>query len=165
MQAYHTEDYTDSEGQRFRIEHHYDWDAAPPWEQCDGHGPVSDWTNRDKHPGELVLNSDRHGYKRFYDFQHAIKLAREEDWGCASLLPKHERGEALERAVRADYEYLKAWCDDKWHYMGIEVFPLTEDGDELRSKSQSIWGIESESDPAGIQDVTEALLREAGAEL
>jgi hypothetical protein len=39
--------------------------------------------------------------------------------------------------------YLRSWCSNEWHYCGIEVFPLTEDGDELRSKSVSLWGIES----------------------
>jgi len=29
-----------------------------PWREHDGHGAVSDWTSRDKKPGELVLNED-----------------------------------------------------------------------------------------------------------
>jgi hypothetical protein len=28
----------------------------PPWERADGHGPVSDWTRREKRPGERVLH-------------------------------------------------------------------------------------------------------------
>lgn len=51
-----------------------------PWEEEDGHGPVSDWTTRDKLPGELVLSEDR-GSKRFYDFAAACKQARKEGWG------------------------------------------------------------------------------------
>ena len=52
----------------------------PPWENEDGHGPVSDWTRRDKRPGEIELNSD-HGSKRYYDFQEACKIARRDGWG------------------------------------------------------------------------------------
>lgn len=51
-----------------------------PWDSCDGHGDVSDWTRRDKAPGELVLNDDR-GAKRFYDFAGACRIARRDGWG------------------------------------------------------------------------------------
>jgi len=165
MTAYHTEDYTDSSGQRFRIEYHYDHDMGPPWEACDGHGFVSDWESRDKQPGELILKEDSRGNRRFYDFQASVRKARDEDWNCASVLPKRERGQAIVDAVRADYKYLRDWCNDEWHYMGIAVFPLTVDGDELRSKEQSAWGIESCADPAWIQETTEYLLCAVGAEL
>lgn len=49
----------------------FDYDCEAPWEHEDGHGPVSDWTTRDKAPGELVLNSDRRSY-RYYDYAEAI---------------------------------------------------------------------------------------------
>lgn len=52
----------------------------PPWEDYDGHGPVSDWESRGKHPGEWVLNSD-YGSKRFYDAQEANKIAKRDGWG------------------------------------------------------------------------------------
>ena len=29
-----------------------------PWEEHDGHGPVSEWTRRAKRPGEIVLVKD-----------------------------------------------------------------------------------------------------------
>lgn len=165
MQAFHTADYTDHEGQAFRIEYHYDPDMGAPWDNCDGHGPVSDWERRDKHPGELILHEDR-GYRRFYDFRQAIKQARREGWNGWDCWPAaQDRGQALQNAVRADYEYLRAWCNDEWHYMGVIVFPLTAEGDELRSQEQSLWGIESCSDSAYLQEVTDDLLREAGAEL
>lgn len=51
-----------------------------PWEEHDGHGPVSEWTDRAKRPGERVLNEDR-GSKRYYDFQEAVKIARRDGWG------------------------------------------------------------------------------------
>jgi len=166
MKAYHTEDYTDSENRKFRIEHYYDSDMGPPWKECDGHGVVTEWEKRDKRPGELILSDDGRGGKRFYDFQESIRLARRENWNNTIMLPTpEERGKAIEDAVRADYEYLRAWCNDEWHYMGIVVFPLTTDGDELRSKEASLWAIESSSDPSYIREATESLLQEVGAEL
>lgn len=59
---------------------HFDGDHGAPWEEECGHGPVSDWTRRDKLPGEFVLNEDR-GSKRFYDFAGAVKIARRDGWG------------------------------------------------------------------------------------
>lgn len=57
-----------------------DDDSGAPWENEDGHGDVSDWTTRDKLPGEMVLSTD-HGSKRFYDFAGACQLARRDGWG------------------------------------------------------------------------------------
>lgn len=58
----------------------YDEDAGTPWDNEDGHGPVSKWTNRPKRPGELVLQSDRGGY-RYYDYAEAVKIAKRDGWG------------------------------------------------------------------------------------
>lgn len=60
------------------IEH--DESHGAPWEEHDGHGDVSEWTTRDKLPGEIVLTTERHG-KRFYDFAGACKIARRDGWG------------------------------------------------------------------------------------
>ena len=63
---------------RATIEH--DSGHGAPWEECDGHGPVSDWTTRAKRPGELVLCSDG-SHKRYYDFAEACRIARRDGWG------------------------------------------------------------------------------------
>ena len=60
------------QGRRFRVEVEADEGHETPWDYEDGHGPVSDWTRRDKRPGERVLCSDRSS-KRFYDFAQAVK--------------------------------------------------------------------------------------------
>ncbi len=57
-----------------------DTDHGAPWDEEDGHGPVSDWTRRDKMPGEMVLAED-HGWRRFYDFAEACRIARRDGWG------------------------------------------------------------------------------------
>jgi len=60
-----------------------------PWDEECGHGDVSDWTTRDKLPGELVLSEDGRS-KRFYDFAGACKIARRDGWG---FLPEPVRVE------------------------------------------------------------------------
>jgi len=69
-------------GLTFRAKIERDDDMGAPWDEHDGRGPVSDWTTRDKLPGELVLSEDRRGRsKRFYDFAEACRIARKEGWG------------------------------------------------------------------------------------
>jgi hypothetical protein len=67
-------------GKRFAARVERDERADPPWDYEDGHGPVSDWTTRDKRAGELVLCEDR-GSRRFYDFAAACRIARRDGWG------------------------------------------------------------------------------------
>lgn len=84
----------------------HDSDSGAPWDNSDGHGPVSDWTTRDKLPGELILSSDRSS-KRFYDFAAAVQIARKDGW--ASLYPysiRYERtrnGSHIARGIAPRY--------------------------------------------------------------
>ena len=153
MTAYHTEDVI-RDGVTYRIEHHYDTYTGAPWENCDGRGKVTrverDWyTGRiNKKPGQVVLCAGgRNEYSYLYDFQDAMEQAKRDGWNTK---PYDAPNRAL-RAVQADMEFLRGWCADDWHYMGVVVFPLTEDGDELRSQSVSLWGIESCSDDRIIE--------------
>jgi hypothetical protein len=88
------------EGLTFRVEFEDDTDSGPPWEECDGHGVVSDWTRRDKCPGERVLCSDR-GSKRYYDVQASTAIAKRDGWG---LCDEH-KAELLERLCRPRYRW------------------------------------------------------------
>lgn len=136
------EAYTDNYGQKrtFRINIIADVDADAPWDSEGGHGPVTDWVRREATSSEWLLNSDRGAY-RYYNHVEAKKFAELEGWGgCGDT-----RDEQLDDAVYKDYVNLKAWCNDEWRYVGIEVYPLTKDGDELKSKAESIWGIESDN--------------------
>lgn len=54
--------------------------SGAPWQEEDGHGPVTDWTRNAKRPGEVVIASDR-GFHRYYDFQEACQIARRDGWG------------------------------------------------------------------------------------
>jgi hypothetical protein len=80
------------EGLTFKVTFPYDIDCEPPWERSDGHGVVSEWTRRDKHPGEIELCSDR-GSKRFYDVQESTRIAKRDGWG---LRDEHQ-AELLQR--------------------------------------------------------------------
>ena len=90
---------------------HHDSYHGAPWDDCDGHGPVSDWTNRDKLPGELILTSHtRAGQRRYYDFAEACRIARRDGWGFLPHRLTIERdtpskgdGRACGGWARADY--------------------------------------------------------------
>jgi len=92
------------DGFRYVATVHHDSDMGPPWEEHDGHGPVSDWTGRDKRPGELVLCTDR-GSRRYYDFAEACRIARRDIWG---IPPK---GLKVERAP-----------DGKWNWISVDGY-------------------------------------------
>jgi len=165
MHAYDIQDYRDADGCTFRAEYHDDTAHPPPWAEpaYSGTPLVSAWTNRTKRAGETVLCVS-HGQRRYYDLSAATRRARADNWGnWQGGSTPHERGQRLQDAVMADYARMRDWCNDLWHYMGIVAFPLTADGDELRSKSHSIWGIESNSAPAYLQQQTEWLLAGIGA--
>lgn len=76
----HDNDIIEHDGARFRVEFPYDNSRSTPWENEDGHGPVSDWTTRAKRSGEIELCSD-HSSKRYYDFAEACRIARHDGWG------------------------------------------------------------------------------------
>lgn len=136
MNSYDKTEYPHA-GHAVKIEWHYDDSSREPWKECDGHGPVSDWTQRDKKPGERELCRDRKS-KRFYDYGEAIKIAKRDGWD-AEPYKTGSKGEQAVRAVEANFKYLKRWCDGDWHWCGYIV---TIDGMDY---DESLWGIESDS--------------------
>lgn len=106
-------------GYLFTIEVDYDEFEEPPWLHCDGHGPVSDWTTRDKKPSEVVLWTVG-GANLYYDFSRAMKKAKEERWDAAPY-GQGTKGERAERAVRADIKYLRDYIDNVWVYVTLSV--------------------------------------------
>lgn len=119
-----------SGGYSVRVKVDYDQDMCAPWKEHDGHGPVSEWTTRDKCPGERVLCTDRSS-KRYYDFAEAVKLAKHDGWDA----PPYNTGTPGERAARAaeaDYENLRAWCNDEWHWICVAV-EVSRNGEEIET--------------------------------
>jgi len=138
MDAYRTTT-LELNGRTYSARWFYDTDMGAPWDEHDGHGPVSDWTRRDKKPGELVLSEDR-GMRRFYDFQQAIAMAKAEGWNTEPY-NWPTKGAQAQAAVMADFKHLQDWCNDRWHWCGIQVALLDDDG-ELTERHASLWGIE-----------------------
>ena len=117
-----------------------DNDCGTPWDNCDGHGPVSDWRPKNsKRPGERILVEDR-GSCRFYNWAEAIKIARRDGWN-APPYDEGTKGQKAERAVQRDFEYLQAWCNDEWWYVSLTLSVSYGDID-LDDYAASLCGIE-----------------------
>ena len=138
--TYKTEEITLTSGNRFKVAFSYD-DYEAPWEVSDGHGKVSDWVTRDKKPGEVVLYQDRNA-KRYYDMQGAIQKAKAEGWSCDSVLPTDTRGQKAVKAAQADFEYLRAWCNNDWWYCCLHVAMLDANGEELQGYDEYLGAVE-----------------------
>lgn len=129
-----------------------DEDMGPPWKEHDGHGPVTDWVYRDKKPGEWTLIQDGKSY-RFYDAESALIIAKRDGWGLgiddlnrlwAKLGRCPTRKELCADAVRLDFERLRGWCNDQWHWIGVITELRDAEGDLV--DDTSLWGVESDGD-------------------
>lgn len=140
-------------GLTFRVLFERDEVDAAPWDNEDGHGPVSEWMRRDKLPGERVLHEDR-GVRRFYDFAGAMRIAKRDGWGLsgedvaklrAKLGREPTKGDIRAEAVEHDFDRLRRWCSDDWYYIGVVVELLDVEG-EPTGENTSVWGVESDAD-------------------
>lgn len=157
--AYDTEQITTPSGFSFKVEIKHDDCSGAPWNFYDGHGDVSEWTTRAKKPGELVLCAD-HPHRRYYDFQGAIKKAKTEGWGCKDLTGNETAGEKAVKAVMADFNYLKSWCDSKWFYTCLHVVMLDSDGNAMAGYDDYMGGVEY-----GISDYWQTVAQEMASEI
>ena len=128
----------DVNGSLFRVTVEQDSDHGEPWNEEDGHGVISEWTQRAKKPGEMILCSDRDQH-RFYDISATMRIAVRDEWG--PQIPYRTPQQAAAAAVQADYQRMRAWCNDDWRYVGVIVKALDGSG-----RRESLWGIESDSD-------------------
>lgn len=150
------------EGFTLRATMYHDPDMGPPWEEHDGHGPVSDWTGRPKRPGERVLARDRDNY-RYYDFQAAMAQSRAEGWG--GPYPYRTLGIACVAAVEADFRSLKAWCNDEWHWCGVAVTVWKDDTCLTGEYEHAVWGIEANHPDSDNRYLSEVASDQAAAAL
>jgi len=128
-------------GCTFEFTVHDDNDQGAPWEQCDGHGPVREvrayYNHPEKRPGERILHQDGRTYW-LYDWQAACKLAREDKWNAEPF----DAPNRIERAVQADFDYLRGWLSGQWNYVGVGV--QMDDDDMSQGEFEfALWGIES----------------------
>lgn len=152
------------EGLTFSFEMKHDWDHGAPWIEEAGHGEVSDWTRRDKLPGEMILCEDR-GARRFYDFAGAVKTAKRDGWNAKPYdIPGETKGQRAHKAAMADFKRLQDWLYDRWHYVGVIVTCEDLPG----RPSESLWGIESDADEyldEVARELASELIAEAVAEV
>lgn len=129
----------------FKVEFTTDTDMGEPWKNSDGHGVISDWTTRPKRAGELLLNQDRNS-KRYYDFAETCRIALRDGWDAHPYNDGREtKRQQAAKAARANYEFLRAWCNDEWRYVGV-IVTLLDDNGEPTEVSESLWGVETWND-------------------
>lgn len=127
---------------------HYDETMGEPWKEHDGHGPVSDWTARNKRAGERILARDGRSF-RYYDVEAATKQARAEGWGCGGENGREHthltKRTATACAVYSDFRRLEAWCNDDWYWIYVQVQLRDAQGERVGDPA-TCGGIESDSD-------------------
>ena len=133
-------------GRTFRARLELDECMGPPWEEHCGHGVVSEWTQRAKRPGEVAIAGDgpRGCPRRYYDIQESTKIARRDGWDAKPY--GGTRGEKAARAVEADFERLRQWCEGHWCWVSLVVTPLCQCcGEPMEGEAQWLGGIEGDS--------------------
>lgn len=145
-------------GLKFRYEAFPDDCYGPPWKEEDGHGPVSDWERRKKLPYEWILREDRGSYL-YYDSKEALETALKEGWGPKdpALTPRQNAA----KAVRADFEYLRGWCNDDWRYVGVRVILLDVDGEDTEEYS-TLGGVHSDYVEDYLKELAEEVQERVG---
>jgi hypothetical protein len=150
-------DELEREGFELRAKIAPDDHSDAPWDAEDGHGPVTDWTNRAKAPGELVLSEDR-GSFRYYDFAEACRIAQRDGWNAEPYkVPGETPKQRAAKAATADYNRLRGWCNDSWRYVGVVVSAYRNG---VKLATESLWGIESDAGEY-LSEVAEDLAAEA----
>lgn len=131
-------------GRNFRVNICHDHHMGPPWKEHDGHGPVREAGigyngHPQKRPGERVLQQARRT-AWLYDWQDACKQARKDGWNA----PPYDAPGRVERAVQADFDYLRRWLDNQWSWVYLEVTLLDAGGGDVQS--EFLGGFESTDD-------------------
>ena len=132
------------DGRTFIVRIEDDTATGEPWKEHDGHGVISEWTRRDMAPGERALVSDR-GSHRYYDIKATLVIALRDGWDAAPI-GQGTPEERAARAVEADFQRMRAWCNGEWSWVGVVVhLECPECGAEHSGKFASLWGIESDA--------------------
>jgi hypothetical protein len=169
MKTYYDGDIVERDGFRFRVNFPADTDHEAPWDDGDGRGIVSDWTSRDKHPGEVTLFTDRHGSKRYFDWSGTIAKAKLEGWGLgdekhaaleAKLGQPPTRGQIIEASVRSEFDNFRKWLNDEWQYVGIVITHIPAGDDEESAPNDythAVWGFD-DSDDSYLSDEVDGMI-------
>ena len=133
-----------------RIEYFYDHDTGRPWENADGHGVIREADNQrygryDKKPGEILFHTGRGHYGWVYDWQESTRRAKRDGWGVSNPPAGLTKNQLTQLAVQQDFDFLRGWLNDGWHYVGVVCTVLDSEGEET-DISDSCWGFESLDD-------------------
>lgn len=147
------------DGEQFTVTYYYDPDAGAPWDNSDGHGPVRCALKEEKRAGEWVMGpTGSRDIWYLYDSTVAQAIALRDGWGHGDDVPGESPRQKAARAVRADFEYLRGWCTDEWHYIGIEVRHTAT------GETSALWCIDGSGSYAGADayhiDVLKELARD-----
>ena len=131
-----------------KIEYFYDQDAGKPWENSDCHGVIrsaySYYGKPEKKPGEVLIPCDRGNYW-IYDWQESTRIAKRDGWGVSNPPAGLTQKQITALAVKADFDYLRGWLNDDWHYVGVVCTVLDANGEDTND-SDSCWGFETLDD-------------------
>lgn len=144
----HSMDYTEPKsGLKYRAKFYADSDRESPDKEHDCHGV----THETRRSVEAILEADglsddarmrlplfrelysERGSYTYYDVIGSINRAVSE-WGC--------KPEDAQAAVDQDFEYLRGWYQNEWHWMYVTLTKLDEDGNET-TDCTSCGGYES----------------------
>ena len=177
------------DGRAFRVDWRYDETRGPPEHESDGHGVIADVASNPETYGEghdpetddeldmeevvrhKMMRVLRRGSTwrgedwRVYDVWETMKQAKAEGWRSLKWEAEHPNAteeEKLMAAVDADFEFLAGWYNDDWHWCGITVRLLDEDGDPT-TYDASLWGLSSDDDEYHDEVIAE-LVREVQAQ-
>ena len=152
------------DGRKYRIDWDYDDTIGRPEAESDGHGVCADINfdpktfGEDPEDGELDLEEAvrhkmmrvlrtgstwRNDSWRVYDVWETMKVAKADGWRDLKWEAEHPNATEEERlmaAVDADFNYLQGWYNDDWHWCGITVMLLDEEGDPTEDEA-SLWGL------------------------
>jgi hypothetical protein len=167
--SYHTEIYTHKSGKKYHVELYYDYDMGPPQQEGDGYGVTErlDWnpTNEEQLEQHIIdnepeieeetrlrlmrqLSNENWGSSAlYYDVLSSLHKAREEGWGAGAewkaANPNATKEEELMYVVNKDFDHLKGWYDDDWHWVTVSVAPLNEDDEPDEDHREYCGGYES----------------------
>jgi hypothetical protein len=184
MTTYHTETRA-IDGKDYRVEWEYDEHNGAPEVESDGYGVVADM---DYDPAEYLDDYDyevngepdmeeviRHQMMRplqryvrymharkYYDVWETMKRAKKDGWRDLKFElenPDATEEQKLMGAVDADYDYLRGWYEDDWHWCCITVIALDKEGDDT-GHEESLCGIcsdDKEHHEEVIRDLTQQI--------
>lgn len=137
----------------YRFEHDTDYD--PPWYRDESGNGLMRYVTRHrrwdstKKPGERAIDDPRGG-TYFFNWKLAAERARKEKWNAEPYAAPNP----VDRAVQNLFDYYKAFINDDWYYVGVEVRLVLHPQYE-----HAAWGFET------YKDYHKEAVRELASEL